>query len=434
MVIGGWALPAAAADLGGDCCADLEERVAELEATTARKGNRKVSLTVSGWVNEAVFFWDDGTEQNAYVGTNAIEQTRVRFLGEAKINADWSAGYVLEIGAQGDPSNQWNQDQHNSTNLNPNNQTNGLIVRKSNWYLKNQNWGQVAVGLNGTATYHLLDDADPTLTRNVDDAEGAAIYMSAFQLRSGGLPVGSKLKWTDALRGFNNSTPGDSARRDVIRYDSPVIAGFTAAAAWGEDDLWDVALTYKNDIGDFSVLARAGYGESNDPGSQYSGFVVGGTSCISGSSIASSLPNFNCSWEAAGATIIHKPTGLFLYGGWGRQHISTDNATNGPLLASGDPDSTVWFLQPGIERKWFSLGKTNIFGEYRHDDAGTNPGKTQSASINFWQAGIIQNVEAADTSLYLVYQHADGDVTLTNNTSNSLDAFQEIITGVKINF
>ena len=31
-----------AADLGGNCCADLEERVAELEATTARKGNRKV--------------------------------------------------------------------------------------------------------------------------------------------------------------------------------------------------------------------------------------------------------------------------------------------------------------------------------------------------------------------------------------------------------
>lgn len=39
---------AMAADLGGDCCADLEERIAELEATTVRKGNRKVSLEVSG--------------------------------------------------------------------------------------------------------------------------------------------------------------------------------------------------------------------------------------------------------------------------------------------------------------------------------------------------------------------------------------------------
>ena len=103
------ATPASSADLGGDCCADLEERVAELEATTARKGNRKVSLTISGWVNEAVFWWDDGTEKNVYVGTNSIEQSRFRFLGEAKIDKDWSAGYILEIGIQGYPSNQWNQ-------------------------------------------------------------------------------------------------------------------------------------------------------------------------------------------------------------------------------------------------------------------------------------------------------------------------------------
>ena len=256
MLIAGSVIPAAAADLGGDCCADLEERIAELEATTARKGNRKVNLTVSGWVNEAVFFWDDGTERNVYVGTNFVEQSRVRFLGEAKINADWSAGYILEIGAAGFPSNQWNQTSPGSANANPTNQNNATIVRKSAWYLKNKDWGQISVGQNGTATYHLLDDADPTLTRNVNDAEGAAIYLSAFQLRSGGAPVvvgANTLRWTDILRGFNNSTPGDSGRRNVVRYNSPTISGFTGTAAWGEDDLWDVSLTYKNDIGDFSV-------------------------------------------------------------------------------------------------------------------------------------------------------------------------------------
>src|SRR5450432_3586288 len=114
--------PALAADLGGNCCADLEERIAELEATTARKGNRKVSLTVSGWVNEAVFAWDDGTERNVYEGTNSLEQTRFRFVGEAKIDKDWSAGYVLEIGVQGNPSSQWNQNADVSPNTLPFNQ------------------------------------------------------------------------------------------------------------------------------------------------------------------------------------------------------------------------------------------------------------------------------------------------------------------------
>ena len=49
-----FAMPANAADLGGNCCADLEERVADLEATTVRKGNRKVSLQLYGQVSQSV--------------------------------------------------------------------------------------------------------------------------------------------------------------------------------------------------------------------------------------------------------------------------------------------------------------------------------------------------------------------------------------------
>ena len=61
---------AEAADLGGDCCADLEEHVAELEATTVRKGNKKVTVQIYGKVNQATMFWDDGGEQNLYVVNN----------------------------------------------------------------------------------------------------------------------------------------------------------------------------------------------------------------------------------------------------------------------------------------------------------------------------------------------------------------------------
>jgi len=43
VATGSWSLTAKAADLGGDCCSDFGRRVSELEATTVRKGNRKVS-------------------------------------------------------------------------------------------------------------------------------------------------------------------------------------------------------------------------------------------------------------------------------------------------------------------------------------------------------------------------------------------------------
>ena len=128
--------PAALAGEAGDCCADLEARITELEATTARKGNRKVSLTISGWVNEAIFAWDDGVERNAYIGTNFVEQSRFKFVGEAKINKEWSAGYILEVGVQGHPSNRWDQDNIASQHPSPANREFSLNLRKSNWFLK----------------------------------------------------------------------------------------------------------------------------------------------------------------------------------------------------------------------------------------------------------------------------------------------------------
>ena len=72
LTLGGFAFkatPAQAADLGGDCCADLEERVAELEATTVRKGNKKVSVTLSGWVVKTMNFGTTGTSTTSSSAT-----------------------------------------------------------------------------------------------------------------------------------------------------------------------------------------------------------------------------------------------------------------------------------------------------------------------------------------------------------------------------
>ncbi|MEI9901933.1 MAG: porin [Hyphomicrobium sp.] len=435
----------ARADGSGSCCADLEERIAELEATTARKGNRKVSVTVSGWVNEALFAWDDGVERNAYIGTNFVEQSRFRFVGEAKIDKDWSAGYTLEIGVQGHPSNRWDQDFIGSQHAAEANREFALNLRKSSWFLKSKTHGKVTVGLEAMATYHLLDDADPTLTRNVDDVEGAGVFLAAFRLLHDGTRIGG-LRWTDALRGIANSTPGDGLRRDIVRYDTPEWHGFSAAASIGETYIGDVMAQYKGDIGDYTLVVRGGWGWSNDPGTlQDDGplgdFVVGGTTCISSSTTLTSTPNFHCQWGGAGGTVMHNPTGLFLYGGWGQFTTTTDHVF--PPGTVFDTTSNMFFLQPGIERKWIDLGKTNIFGEYRRDESGSAVGRTVSSNVDTWQAGIIQKIDNADMTLYLVYQNSSGDVIGNEVTEKakfapdgktSLDAFQILVSGAKINF
>jgi hypothetical protein len=94
--------PAKAADLGGDCCADLEERVAELEATTVRKGNKKVTVNLSGWLIKSANWWNDGVDQNVYIGDKGFPiASHFTISGSAQITPGWSAGYTLQVEAPG---------------------------------------------------------------------------------------------------------------------------------------------------------------------------------------------------------------------------------------------------------------------------------------------------------------------------------------------
>ena len=87
-----------AADLGGNCCADLEERIAELEATTARKGNRKMSLTITGQVHRMVLWWDDGHSSKTYYGIdNTNSSSRFIFLGSARVNPSVTMGFEIML-------------------------------------------------------------------------------------------------------------------------------------------------------------------------------------------------------------------------------------------------------------------------------------------------------------------------------------------------
>jgi hypothetical protein len=87
-----------AADRGDACCSDLEDRIAELEATTAIKGNRKMSLTISGQVNRLIMWWDDGRSSNTYYGIESTPfSSRFDFTGKACVTPKVNAGFQLTI-------------------------------------------------------------------------------------------------------------------------------------------------------------------------------------------------------------------------------------------------------------------------------------------------------------------------------------------------
>ena len=136
--------PAVAADLGGECCADLEERVALLEAITVRRSGR-VSITLSGYVAKQMMAWDDGVDSNVYIADiGPTQATNFRLSGQAKIASGWTAGYMIRI-----------QDLSNSTmglsqfaasqDLGPN-------VQMSNWFIASEDYGRITMGRQALAS------------------------------------------------------------------------------------------------------------------------------------------------------------------------------------------------------------------------------------------------------------------------------------------
>src|SRR5262245_12469561 len=226
-----------AADLGASCCADLEERVAELEATAARKGNRAVSLQIYGTVHESLMFFDDGAESDAYLVTNTGYQSRLNVSGKGQINPDLTAGFLITLGVWGSPS--LTVDQVNDENVAPSplTQPDSIFIRESKVYVDSKTYGRITLGQQSVAAD---DITSINVSRSIHIATPAQqIYMGGFQAREGELLTG--FRYNALMGGDGANTPGDPTRLDAVRYDTPSIAGFIASASIGEDDYWDVA-------------------------------------------------------------------------------------------------------------------------------------------------------------------------------------------------
>lgn len=389
-----WMLGTAhAADLGGDCCADLEERVAELEATTVRKGNRKVSVKLSGHVAAIVLFWDDGEESNTYVTNSGPAETRFRLTGNAKITSDWSAGYQIEIGVRGQPSPvSVDQDNDNAG-------ATGLGVRKSEMYLKSATYGQLSWGHTSSS----LDDLTHygTLMGYYDQADWN--WYSSFNILTNGVDSGLNVG-TLASRAF------DGRRINGIRYDTPTIAGFKLSTSWGEDDYWDVALRYAGDLGDFKVKAAVGYSEDTD-----------------GSNDDTGAPTVDTT--KASALIWHTPTGLFVDGAY--NYVDTE----GPTV-----DHEGFIVRGGIKKKFNPLGYTTVWGSYgQYDDLAVATGATfggnaiLDSEASRWGVGVVQDIDAAAMSLFIMYQNAEFEAETIAGDAD-LDDFDAVIMGGYIKF
>jgi hypothetical protein len=463
---------------GGNCCADLEERVAELEATTVRKGNRRVSLTLSGQVSRQLMYWNDGAQSDVYSVDNGLNTSRFRFTGNAKINPEWSAGFIYEmdlrIGARSNQVSQIDDDGFSGSGgilggapFGDGIGGNGdsvLGIRQAAWYLDSTHYGKLWVGRLNTSTSG-ISTIDLSNAGVVIDSEPGE-YMGGFIMRNGR----DRLSFNPAAAGAVPSvgatwatqcggpSPGVSVaqpfgssgafsndcwehgpiRRDAVRYDTPTYWGFTASGSYGEDNFYDAALRYAGELYGFRLAAGAGYRWLGDREPDLP------------LPLAPAVPfgrvrDTDRREFLTSASIMHIPTGLFVSGAFVDYQFRGDNAFErfGTVEDAGNhrPDIPLWWVDGGIEKNWTGWGITTFYGEWGRLDSGTEgilasfayPGLGPSAtgtfaagtvvtdsSVQWWGLGAVQKIDAAAMDFYVAYRHYSADVTVSGGPANQI--------------
>jgi hypothetical protein len=410
------ASPASAQSYGGNCCADLEERVAELESSSVQKGNKKVSITISGWVVKSMSWYDSGYGNGFTVGDKDYDlASRFALTGSATIAPGWSGGYNLTVTVPGSTTgvNSNSKSEFQGVNSRFYGGNYGVINTLYSYiYLKSDdygtlNWGHLSPASDNPAV--LADISGTVIESNAVVFEGGGLFMRPSGTNGSAGPFNQLLVCGSAV------APGADcfgAAQQAVRYDSPTWNGFRFETSYGtagvvnsildsdsyaggvgvgtanagtgllprpndaDSKFWDIAAIYNEDWGNFRVSAAYAYTWLE----------------------ASPLNGAEQDIHQVGGTLMHTPTGLGVYGTGNWEMMGNANNRNcfgtagvfGDLVNTGGavptlggtlgqttgclsngaagnalPDTNSWGVKPFWKASDLTqLGAMTIYGEY----------------------------------------------------------------------
>ena len=387
---------AATADEAARVARETDEQMIQVTAAQTppkmvKSGNENVALSISGQVNRALLFADDGKKEDIYNVDNDNSSTRVRFQGKAKLNENWTAGTTIEVQIESNSSGAVNQFADNGVGAG------GFTERKLEVWFDGP-WGKVSLGQGDTAS-NGTSEADLSGTTVVassdikDMAGGLAFVNSATGLfcadvNGDGLCTGADTLNTTIAGAFSNLD--GLSRDDRIRYDTPEFGGFqlsTSAVAGGEAD---IALRYAAKMGDFKLKAAAAY---SDPSS-----TSGGTDSLINGSIS----------------VAHKSGGSLTF-------AAADTEGKGAAR-----EASYYYVKAGWTfTDLLPMGKTSFSVDYTEMEDRAALGD-EATSYSF--AGV-HNISDFGTDLYLAYRRHELD-----RVGTTFDDIDAVMTGARIKF
>jgi len=343
-----------------------------LPAGVAKSGNKRVQLTVSGQINRAVLFTDDGDRQDAFFVDNDNSSTRVRLVGKARATEELTVGTLFEVEFQSNPSNVVNQDNERGVG------TGTFNERHFDLFFDHERFGKLSLGQGDTASNSASE---------VDLSGTSVVGYSSVSDMAGGIFFVDDNTGRTAIRVSDAFSNMDGlSRDDRIRYDTPGFAGFVASASAIADERWDVALRYSRQYGETKVAAAVAY--SDAPGAQER--IDGSISVLFGN-------GFN---------------------------ITAAAGRDDPDQAGRD-NPTFVYGKLGYLMDMFEIGRTALAVDvYAGKDIGADGDDSLSVG-----AFAVQNVDVIATELYLGYRYYDLD-----RDGLDLDPVNAVMTGARIKF
>jgi hypothetical protein len=200
-----------------------------------------VDFQISGQINRAALYADDGDTAKWFFVDNSNSSTRFRFTGSNDFENDWKVGIVWEVEMTSDPSSAVYMDDGGSDFGDVH-----FNERKMEFWV--EKWGRLWLGQgdmasNGTSEVDLSGTTVAAYS-SVSDVGGS------FEFKDDGDATGI------TVSGSRSNFDGLS-RKDRLRYDTPQWMGFYGSGSVGNNSIWDAALNYAADFG-WAKFAAAG--------------------------------------------------------------------------------------------------------------------------------------------------------------------------------
>jgi predicted porin len=332
-----------------------------------------VKYKLSGQVNRAVIYQDDGDSSEVRNVDSSSSGTRFRFRGSEDLGNGMKVGMYYEVQIQSEGSS--------GAYPNKGKDTDGSLgVRQANvWF--SGNWGKLTIG-QGSGAGHGAVEADLSGT----GISGAAPGRTSF---TGGM------RWQPS----NTATPAASAaltqgktysihnafgRNDNLRYDSPAFGPATLAVSIDNDQTWEVAGRVNTALGGGQLSAGAFYGQS------------------------SGARNVDDTYGVSAAYLFSQGTNIMgLY--------STSSSGT-----SGVSDADTWMVKLG--HKW---GPNAVSIGYNVSDD-----QVDGFEDSGFQLGFVHSLKKANTQLYAGFQWAE----LDGPSGTSYDDQYMFVTGARVKF